>query len=195
MRNDSIEKFFDSLAPSWDKKEESTSDERKRILSLFPLVGAKKILDIGCGTGLISGDLAELSGGEVTGIDISSLMIEEAKRKYLHAINIHFFQKDFLSSSFCGYDFAIIYNAYPHFVDPVALSRKVASSLNDGGSFVIVHSMGRDKLRKHHEGVPSDVSRDLGSPQEEAKFFEKEFEVVSSEDDSLFYILFKKRND
>lgn len=43
-------------------------------------ISGKKILDIGCGTGLLSAKLAKL-GGNVTGIDISPDMLEVAKER------------------------------------------------------------------------------------------------------------------
>jgi ubiquinone/menaquinone biosynthesis C-methylase UbiE len=53
---------------------------RKAFLKL-PRVENPRILDIGCGSGVPTIELAKLSGGEVTGIDIDQSCIEEFNRK------------------------------------------------------------------------------------------------------------------
>ena len=40
------------------------------------------IVDLTCGTGFVTGKLAELSGGQVTGVDASKGMLEVARRNY-----------------------------------------------------------------------------------------------------------------
>ena len=54
---------------------------------------AKKILDLGCGTGKYSFLLSK-KGFEVTGVDISKAMIRIAKKKYKNKKNINFIHKD-----------------------------------------------------------------------------------------------------
>jgi ubiquinone/menaquinone biosynthesis C-methylase UbiE len=53
---------------------------RKAFLKL-PRLENPRILDIGCGSGVPTIELAELSGGEVTGIDIDQSCIDEFNRK------------------------------------------------------------------------------------------------------------------
>jgi len=53
---------------------------RKAFLKL-PRLENPRILDIGCGSGVPTIELAKLSGGEVTGIDIDQSCIEEFNRK------------------------------------------------------------------------------------------------------------------
>jgi len=52
----------------------------ENLLHLYMPVTASKILDIGCGTGSLSVLLSRL-GHDVTGIDLSPVMIEHAQRK------------------------------------------------------------------------------------------------------------------
>lgn len=61
------------------------------FISEFPLIGNEKILDVGCATGNLVRTLAnKVPGGFVIGIDISSDMINCAKRKYQDVENIEF---------------------------------------------------------------------------------------------------------
>ncbi|WP_368744595.1 class I SAM-dependent methyltransferase [Desertibaculum subflavum] len=54
--------------------------ERGVILDLIGEVGGRRVLDVGCGDGALAVDLLR-RGAEVTGIDVSSAMIEAAKRR------------------------------------------------------------------------------------------------------------------
>ena len=47
----------------------------------LPRLEKPRILDIGCGSGVPTIELAKLSGGEVTGIDIDQSCIDEFNRK------------------------------------------------------------------------------------------------------------------
>ena len=53
---------------------------RKAFLKL-PLLEKPRMLDIGCGSGVPTIELAKLSGGEVTGIDVDQSCIDEFNRK------------------------------------------------------------------------------------------------------------------
>ena len=50
------------------------------VLNFLDLKSGDKLLDVGCGSGLFS-SLASAAGAEVTGIDASEKLIEEAKRR------------------------------------------------------------------------------------------------------------------
>lgn len=58
--------------------------EWHQLRSLFPDVAGKAVLDIGCGYGWHCRYAAEMGAKEVLGIDISSRMIAEARRRNAH---------------------------------------------------------------------------------------------------------------
>lgn len=76
------EQFFDWHAKRYDENPFTfnTLDEVNFLLALFPLPMGAKILDIGCGTGRHAIEFAR-RGFEVTGVDISSNMLEIARSK------------------------------------------------------------------------------------------------------------------
>src|SRR6185436_2607080 len=78
----SWQRFFDAHAERYDENvfTKSTLAEVDFFLSLFPLAKSSHILDVGCGTGRHSIELAK-RGYQVTGLDLSSGMLEVAKRK------------------------------------------------------------------------------------------------------------------
>jgi len=193
MGNKEIKDFFNGLAPHWDAHED-TSDEK--ILSLLQKIGIKKgdgVLDVACGTGRITGLLHDLSGTDVLGVDISEKMIDLAKKKYEGKPWAHFECADFCAmKDEKKYDVIVLYNAYPHFLKPEELKNAFSRCLKQGGLFAIVHSMGREQLRLHHEGVPSSVSRILEKASSEAVRFSEQFQILSADDDETHYLIVGK---
>jgi SAM-dependent methyltransferase len=63
------------------KQQARDSEEyRHRLYDRVGLSSKERVLDVGCGTGIITRDLAELSAGEVIGIDLDEAKLEEARR-------------------------------------------------------------------------------------------------------------------
>ncbi len=74
--------FFDSHATSYDQNvfTQNTAAEVDFFLSLFPIAAGAKIIDVGCGTGRHSVELAK-RGFKMTGIDLSPGMLAVAEGK------------------------------------------------------------------------------------------------------------------
>lgn len=76
-------------------------DFAMRIISRMNVNKAATILDVGCGDGLITSQLARLApNGHVLGTDISEKMIEFAKNKYSHLNNLNFEVMDATKNKF-----------------------------------------------------------------------------------------------
>jgi ubiquinone/menaquinone biosynthesis C-methylase UbiE len=75
---------------------------------MLPQMDKPRILDIGCGSGIPSLELARLSQGEVIGIDIDQLALDKFTRKIkeiglgdrVQAVNCSMFDMDFADESF-----------------------------------------------------------------------------------------------
>ena len=105
------------------------------IDAIKPLAG-EKILDIGCGTGAVSEQLAE-SGAEVTGIDISETMIAGAQ--FRARDNLIFQTAD--ATSFRGdtpFTAAVSRFGVMFFEDPHAAFANIHANLNPDGRLVFV---------------------------------------------------------
>ena len=74
------QEFFDSQASTYEENPftKNTVAEVDFLLSLYPLKPGASILDVGCGTGRHSIELAK-RGYNVTGLDLSEKMLEVAK--------------------------------------------------------------------------------------------------------------------
>ena len=76
-----VKEFFNKLASDWDRRSKSDLSNIKDILSHIKISENDKILDLGCGTGIITSLLASYTTKKVIGIDISNNMIKIAKSK------------------------------------------------------------------------------------------------------------------
>ena len=77
--------FFDQLAPIWDAECSRPEEMLRRLEALdgeLGLAPGLDLLEIGCGTGLISGWLAgRVHPGRVVAADFSAAMLEQAKQR------------------------------------------------------------------------------------------------------------------
>lgn len=68
----------------WVRKLKQQADDsrpyRQRLYERVGLARAERVLDVGCGTGVVALDIAESTRGHVVGIDIDEAKLEEARR-------------------------------------------------------------------------------------------------------------------
>ena len=188
-----VKDFFDTMAPKWDERATDDLEYVRSLLSRVDIPSGGSILDLACGTGVISGLLQRLYSAHVTGMDLSPKMIEIAKKKYAGNDGVTFVCGDFMELEGGAYDFIVLYNAYPHFLEPERLSLALSTHLTPNGGFVILHSLGRDQLRSHHEPLGPHLSRDLDAPEVESRFFQREFEVVKAEEGACFFLIYGRK--
>jgi demethylmenaquinone methyltransferase/2-methoxy-6-polyprenyl-1,4-benzoquinol methylase len=186
MDNLIIKNFFDERACEWDSHERTPMSCIEELLLFAQIKSGERVLDVGCGTGVISGSLMQKSG-DVTAVDLSEKMIAEARKKY-EGSGIRFVCADLYSFEDGLFDCIVIYNAYPHFTDKAALECKLGALLKTGGRLVIIHSMGREKLNAHHSGHEG-VSAPLQSAEREEKNFENLFKADLLIDEADRYVL------
>lgn len=82
-------------AITYDRHHEFVAKYGENLLELLPQNSSQKILDLGCGTGILTEQLAQY--GAVLGVDGSSQMIQQAKKNYptidfqvMNALNLPF---------------------------------------------------------------------------------------------------------
>ena len=185
-----VKEFFDALAPNWDRGSEDSLAHVLDLLKRLFIKPGSKVLDLACGTGIISKPLHDLFGAEVFGLDISSEMIRIAKQKHEGYEGISFEVGDFFNMDFEEkFDWVVCHNAFPHFVDAEAFVDRLYDALKEGGEFVVFHSIGRARLEKHHEGLGPTISRDLDAVDIEAERFKRRFQILEAdESDTHFWI-------
>ncbi len=106
---------FDGL--KYEKASIFQQEWGNKLISELNLEGNEVVLDLGCGNGLLTANLAELvPNGNVIGVDASKGMIEVAKEKEKEKSNLEFELMDLNKLSFdCQFDF-IFSNAALHWV-------------------------------------------------------------------------------
>lgn len=115
----------------------------KRIWQQAGLKAGMNVLDLACGSGVISCEIAKsIDPGEVIGVDLSESMLEQAgKLKEREKIGNLTFQRgsayelDFPEASF---DFVYARLLFLHLADPVKVVKTVCRVLKPGGIFCAV---------------------------------------------------------
>lgn len=88
MHNNTTKEFFDKNSKDWNKHYEAKSNDliswyfknrKKIVLSMFDFRNSK-VLDVGCGPGVFSKEILK-KGNKLWGIDLSSKMIQEVKKR------------------------------------------------------------------------------------------------------------------
>ena len=122
-----------------------------KAFKLLPKVMNPRILDIGCGTGVPTIELAKMSGGEVTGLDnnANSLNLLQKKinalglDKQVKVINDSIFNMDFPDKSF-----DIIWAEGSVFVMGFENSIKKWRRFLKGKGFLVIHDDNNEKNKK-----------------------------------------------
>jgi len=105
-----------------------------RLISELALRGDESILDIGCGDGILTAQLADrVHRGNVTGIDASVGMIETARTN--QRPNLSFVRLDINATEYSAAFDLVFSNATLHWIkDHTKLLRLLHCSLKDGGA-------------------------------------------------------------
>ena len=140
-RRYNTEKFWDRAAPDYDNAEASDSHKHELVFDTLKkyMLPADKVLDLGCGTGLMASRIAG-HVQQVTGIDISSQMIRKAQERALQnsLTNTHFLKADVFDEKLSHHSFeCITANYLLHLLpDLQAVLQRADHLLKPGGYFM-----------------------------------------------------------
>lgn len=186
----SIGRYFDERALTWDQIMEPSGDKHLMIAQLAGVHEGSRVLDVGCGTGIMAPAYLQLGAERVVGLDLSEGMIEHARANYADVPDkrLAFECADVIDyESDEPFDVIVVYNAFPHILDKDALVQAIARLLKPAGRFLVAHGMSRAKLNAHHHDVPSEVTSDLLSAEESAKPFRACFDIDMVADTPYVY--------
>ena len=120
-------------APTYDTRHSFVWQYGTDVLELLAPRAGERILDLGCGTGHLTNKIAE-AGAEVTGIDNSQAMIEQARKNFP---NLRFENADGTDFRFDEPFDAVFSNAAIHWMRaPAAVAASISRALKPGGRFV-----------------------------------------------------------
>ena len=137
-RANDMRNFFNEKIDTYDQVHSEFLPTKKLLADNLPS-DSKRILDLGCGTGL---ELIEVfkrfPNIQVTGIDISDKMLEELQKRPF-STNVTTICGDFFTTDFgTEYDAVISTSALHHFFEKekLILYKKILQALKDGGYFI-----------------------------------------------------------
>ena len=192
-KNDVIA-FFDMCAPTWDA--EMICDDMKinTILDNAGVHQGVRVLDVGCGTGVLVPYYLRRGVSSVLGVDISPKMVGIAESKF-SAGNVSFVCADAETEDLgSDFDCIVIYNAFPHFSDAGRLLDNLCRMLRAGGTLTVAHGMSRSRVNSHHSGSAKRVSNGLPEVEELARIFDGYLETTTMiSDESIYQICGKKK--
>lgn len=190
--NKIMEEFFSNKVDHFTYNEKRINDI-ETLLEKFELKKYKNVLDVACGTGVISSYLSR-NNDQVIAIDMSSKMIEVAKTIHFEK-NITFLNKDFYNfKSDELFDLIVIFNAYPHFLDKNLFVESLKRLLTKNGRVFILHDASKDVINMCHSNISHYISVKLKPVEEESIVFLNDFNIkrVIDNDNSYMIDLIKK---
>ena len=113
--------------------------------------GADRVLDVACGTGVVTCALAQMAS-EVTGIDVTPAMIDHARElareRGLRNLIWHVAAIPPLPFEDASFDLVVSRYAFHHFVDPPAVLRRLAGELESLLARSAPAAGGADEVRR-----------------------------------------------
>ena len=184
-----VEAYFDEKAASWEEMETHTKSPVQSAVAIMAGVGKdSRVLDLGCGLGVMMPVYQQLEAGYMLGVDVSQEMIARARARWADSAQIEFEAIDACElSGENRFDSIVIYNAYPHFTNRPALVETCARLLARGGRFCVAHGTGKNGINAHHEAVAAGVSLGLKGAREESVIWEDRFDIDAIVDTPDFY--------
>lgn len=162
--------FFNQKAETWDAMRHTDWRKLTGLIERIGLQAGDNVLDVGCGTGVISGMLAQAVGsnGSVLGVDIAEKMIAVAAAKWADLPQVSLRAADVMTLAPRAVQAVVCLNVYPHFPQPDLFLQKMKAWLKPNGLLVIMHDKSRSEINAIHQGEAT-VAKDRLPPIEKVE--------------------------
>jgi SAM-dependent methyltransferase len=115
---------------------ENVAHVEAKLKDLFIATKAKRMLDLGCGTGFLI-DIAKKYVAEIDGVDVTQAMLEQVDRTGLAKIRLHLADTGTFPVEAGAYDVVTAYSFLHHLYDVGPTLRTAARALRPGGKFYV----------------------------------------------------------
>ncbi len=136
-----VPKFFDNTSTSYDKVAVLATFGKDRYWKKEILKHIQKgtnILDLACGTGILTRKLAEkFPNSKIIGLDITQSYLEIAKRNSFKYTNISFIRQDAEKLNLDKKFDCIVSSYIPKYCKPELLVQRCLSHLDSGGKIIL----------------------------------------------------------
>jgi 2-polyprenyl-3-methyl-5-hydroxy-6-metoxy-1,4-benzoquinol methylase len=138
-----FEALFRESSNPWQHESAYETTKVRQTLNLLPDVSDKQALEVGCGEGYMTRQIAARVK-DLVAIDISSTALERAARRCDGIDNVEFRQLNFVKDSLGGrYDLIVCSEVLYYCPDRAVLrnvARQLAASLRSGGLLLLAHA-------------------------------------------------------
>jgi len=139
-----IDQFTRQAAPFAQSPGHTNEESLRLLIELARLSRADTALDVACGTGMVACAFATVAR-EVTGIDITPAMLEQAQLlAERHGLtNLFWRQGDIETLPFPDHNFSVVVSRYAfhHFINPRAVLAEMARVCRPGGRVLIADAV------------------------------------------------------
>lgn len=188
--------YFNDLAAEWDHLPgQLNAGERIRdFVFRSNTSGASRILDVGCGTGILMPYLQDfyLDASCFVELDLAEHMLQINAAKYpgngVSRICADAENLPFVNSCF---DLVLCFGVFPHFENKASALDQMLDALHSGGTWCLGHLMGSRELNAFHSKLSGPVSGDsLPSVKELAEMLRNMgVKDISTEENSDLYFV------
>ncbi len=188
--------FFDERAAAWDERRAADADKLASILDYADIREGSRVMDVGCGTGVLFRHYLARGARSVTGLDISEKMLAVAREQHRDG-RIRLIHGDAARADpGRRFDRVMVLNALPHFPCARRLVARLARFTEPGGRLTIAHDIGRDRVNAVHHRRARAVSLDLIDERKLASLVSPFFAVdVVRSDEDLYVVSGVRRAD
>ena len=192
MDKENIREFFNNFASTWDNEPIADKEILDIILDNAEIKENVNVLDVACGTGVLFPFYLARNVKSITAVDLSPEMVKIAKAKFPQteifcddAENINFDKQ---------FDVIMIYNAFPHFPEPVKVIENLIKYLKGHGKLCIAHGLSKKELDEIHIKSAGKVSGILPECYELAEMLKPYFNVdIMISNDKMYQVTGTKK--
>jgi ubiquinone/menaquinone biosynthesis C-methylase UbiE len=158
-------RYFNELAPRWDAlpAPEGVPAKVCAYVRRAAAAGARRVLDVGCGTGILLPRLLEACPQAViTELDLAEDMLKANAAK-LAVPRVRHVCADGACLPFAeaAFDLVLCFGVLPHFEDLAGALGEMGRVLQPGGALAVGHLMGSAELNAFHSSLDAPVAGDV----------------------------------